>query len=182
MGKAASLRLCALLPALLLAACWSGKPFYSKADLRSPIAPGLYKAIEADSSGEQDRYRVSIRGDGYTIVAKNGGEPGPVGFAPLPGRDGTFVAWPEEEERGKDEGVSYGLLERRGSEYRLSFPVCSETRAIAEAAGGTFGADPKVPMCYFRTRASLEAGLRRVAAEGPMESLQLVPIGKDGRD
>ena len=180
---AAPFRLAALLPALFLAACWAGKPFYSKDELRAPIAPGLYRAIEVDSSQEQDRYRVSIRRDGYTIVAKDGGaEPELAGFVPLPGRDGTFVAWLEEAKRGGDEGVTYGLLERRGSEYRVSFPVCSETRAIAEAAGGVFGDDPKVKMCYFRTRASLEAGLRRVAAEGPMESLRLVPVGKDDRD
>jgi hypothetical protein len=179
---AASPRLSVLLPVLLLAACWTGKPFYSKDDLRAPIAPGLYRAIESGSSGEHGRYRISIRPDGYTAVARlDGGETELTGFATLPGRDGTFVAWSEESRR-EGEGVTYGLLERRGAEYMMSFPMCSETRALAEAAGGIFGADQKVPMCVFPDRARLEAGLRRVASEGPMESLRLVPIGKDGRD
>jgi hypothetical protein len=185
MGMAASLRLFALLPALLLAGCWAGKPFYSKADLRAPIAPGLYRAMEANSSEEQGLYRVSVRRDGYTIVAKNGAaEPELAGFAPLPGRDGMFIAWLAQSiaTRGDDEVVTYGLLERRGSEYRVGFPVCSETRAIAEAVGGVFSADPKMPMCGFRNRAQLEAGIRRVAKEGPLESLRLVPIGKVARD
>lgn len=178
---AASLRVVALVLALPLAACWAGKPFYSKADLQAPIAPGLYHAIESGTSEEQDRYRISIRRDGYTIVAKNGAaEPELAGFAPLPGRDGMFVAWLEQStaKRDEDEPVTYGLLERHGSEYKVSFPMCSETRAIAEAAGGLFSEDPKVPMCVFPDRAHLEAGLRRVAAEGPMESLRLVPIGE----
>jgi hypothetical protein len=185
MGKAAWLRLSALLPALLLAACWAGEPFYSKADLRSPIAPGLYRAIEAGSSEEQGRYRVSIRRDGYTMVAKNGrAEPELAGFAPLPGRDGIFVAWLAQSaaKSDDDESVTYGLLERRGSEYKVSFPMCSETRTIAEAAGGIFSADPKIPMCVFRNRAQLEAGLRRVADEGPVESIRLVPVVGGDRD
>jgi len=181
---AAWLRLFALLPALLLAACWAGKPFYSKADLRAPIAPGLYRAIETGSSREQDRYRVSIRPDGYTILAKQGAaEPELAGFAALPGRDGMFVAWLVQSTlKGDDEGVTYGLLQRRGSEYVVSFPVCTETRTIAEAAGGVFKPDPKMPMCYFTDRARLEAGLRQVAKEGTLESLRLVPVGKGDRD
>jgi hypothetical protein len=181
---AASIRFAALLLALPLAACWSGKPFYSKEDLRAPIAPGLYRTIGPGSSEEQDRYRVSIRRDGYTIVAKNRAEPEVAGFAPLPGGKGRFVAWLERStsEEDDDEGVSYGLLERRGSEYIMSFPVCSETRAIAEAAGGIFTADPKVPMCFFPDREHLEAGLRRVAADGPLESLRLVPVSGGDRD
>jgi hypothetical protein len=182
---AASFRVAALLLALPLAACWAGKPFYSKEDLRAPIAPGLYRAIETGDNKEQDRYRVSIRRDGYTIVAKDAGtEPELAGFAPLPGRDGMFVAWLVQStaKRDDDEPVTYGLLERHGSEYKVSFPMCSETRTIAEAAGGVFTADPKVPMCFFQDRARLEAGLRRVAVEGPMESLRLVPLGKDVHD
>lgn len=182
---AASLRLSALLPALLLAACWAGKPFYSRDDLRAPIAPGLYRAIETDSSEEQGRYRISIRRDGYTILAKQGAaEAELAGFTPLPGRHGMFVAWlVQSPARGDDdEGVTYGLLERRGSEYKVSFPMCSETRAIAEAAGGVFSADPKVPMCVFQDRARLEAGLRRVASQGPLESLRLMPLGEGDRD
>jgi hypothetical protein len=176
---AAPFRLAVLLPALFLAACWAGKPFYSKADLRAPIAPGLYRGIETGSSEEQGRYRISVRPDGYTVSARlDGGEAELTGFAALPGRPGTFVAWSKESpgKRDHDESVTYGLLERRGSEYILSLPMCSETRAIAEAAGGVFGADPKVPMCVFPDRARLEAGLRRVAAEGPMEALRLVPV------
>jgi hypothetical protein len=40
--------------------------------------------------------------------------------------------------------------------------------------------DPKVPLCRFPDRASLEAALKRAAGEGPMETLRLVPAGKGG--
>jgi hypothetical protein len=178
-------RLSAPLLALLLAGCWAGKPFYSREDLRAPIPPGVYRTIKTDSPRDQDRYRIIVRPDGYTALARlDGGEKEVAGFAPLPGRDGLFVAWFEESpgKQQDDASVTYGLLERRGPEFRVSFPMCSETRSIAEAVGGVFQPDPKVPMCGFPDRASLEAGLRRVAVEGPMESLRLVPIGKGGHD
>jgi hypothetical protein len=180
------LSLAAPLLALLLAGCWAGKPFYSKSELEAPIAPGLYRTIEEASSSEHGRYRISVRPDGYTALKRaDSAEAELAGFAALPGADGTFVAWFEESSGrpvGVDEGTTYGLLQRQGAGYVLSFPVCSETRALAEAAGGSFKADPKVPMCLFPDRASLEAGLRRVAAEGPLEKLRLVPVGKDTRD
>jgi hypothetical protein len=178
---AARPRLSAPFLALLLAACWAGKPFYSKSDLKAPIAPGLYRTIETASPSEHGRYRISVRPDGYTALERADSVEGELaGFAPLAGADGVFVAWFEQSSGrtlGGDEGTTYGLLERRGSEYLLSFPVCSETRALAEAAGGLFKADPKMPICLFPDRASLEAGLRRVAAEGPLEKLRLVPAG-----
>jgi hypothetical protein len=182
---AAGPRLSALFLALLLAACWEGKPFYSKDELRAPIRPGLYRTVGTNSPSDHGGYRISVRPDGYTLIARlDGAEMELVGFVPLPRRDGLFVAWFEEQtdKLGKDEGTAYGLLERRGDEYVASFPMCSETRVIAEAAGAVFHADPKVPICGFPDRASLEAGLRRVAAEGPMETLRLVPAAARGRE
>jgi hypothetical protein len=174
----------ALLPAvLLLAGCWTGAPFYSQAELRAPIPPGLYRTIGTDSPSDQSRYRVSLRPDGYTSFARNdGGDTGVVGFVPLAGGENLFVAWFEEGgARGDDESSrAYGLLQRRGREFLISFPMCSETRALAEAAGALFQPDPKVPLCRFPDRASLEAALKSVAAMGPTESLRLVPIGKGG--
>jgi hypothetical protein len=177
---AAELRRLVPLLALMLSACWEGKPFYSRDELLAPIRPGLYRTIGTNSPSDHGVYRVSVRPDGYTLVARlDGAETQLVGFVPLPGRDGLFVAWFEEltDKLGKDEGTAYGLLERRGDEYVASFPMCSQTRALAEAAGAVFHADPKVPICGFADRASLETGLRRVAAEGPMETLRLVPAG-----
>ena len=176
----------ALLALPLLAGCWTGTSFYAPQEVRAPIAPGIYRTVGTGSPSNQGRYRLSIRGDGYTSVAQvDGSETTVAGFAPLPGRDGPFVAWFQESvEKGWEPGtMPYGLLERRGREYVLSFPMCSETRALAEAAGAVFLPDPKVPLCRFSDRASLEAGLRRAAEEGPMESLRLVPAGKgDGDD
>ena len=172
-------RLLALVPAaLLLASCWTGAPFYSRAELRAPVPPGLYRTVAPDSPTERDSYRVSVRGDGYTAFARvDGGDTGIVGFVPLPGSDVMFVAWFEEGgARGEDDSVrAYGLLQRRGSEFLVSFPMCSETRAMAEAAGAQFLPDPKVPLCRFPDRAALESALRRVAAQGPTETLRLVP-------
>jgi hypothetical protein len=176
---AAAFRRLVPLLALILPACWVGKPFYTQDELRAPIRPGLYRTVGTDSPSDHGGYRISVRPDGYTVIARlDGAETEVVGFVPLPGRDGLFIAWFEKSPGGKweaDDGMAYGLLERRGSEYVASFPMCSETRALAEALGGVFHADPKVPICGFADRASLEAGLRRVAAEGPMETLRLVP-------
>lgn len=171
----------ALLP-LLLTACWTGTPFYAAKEVRAPIAPGDYRTIGTDSPSDHGGYRVSVRADGYTSLAQlDGSETTVAGFAPLPGRQGLFVAWFQESlEKGWEPGtMPYGLLERRGREYLLSFPMCSDTRALAEAAGALFQPDPKVPLCRFPDRTSLEAGLARVAAEGPMESLRLVPADQD---
>jgi hypothetical protein len=173
---AAELRRLVPLLALFLSACWVGKPFYSKDELRAPIRPGLYRTVGTDSPSDHGPYRVSVRPDGYTTIARlDGTESEVAGFAPLAGRDGRFVAW-FEEKGGRDEAIAYGLLERRGREYVASFPMCSETRALAEAVGGVFHQDSKVPICAFADRSSLEAGLARAAAEGPMETLRLVPI------
>ena len=91
-----------------------------------------------------------------------------------------FVAWFEEGgARGDEEARPYGLLEPSGDEYLVSFPMCGETRALAEAAGAIFHPDPKVPICTFADRASLEAALRQVATEGELERLRLVPAGED---
>jgi hypothetical protein len=173
-------KLFALVPALLfLVGCWTGAPFYSRAELRAPVRPGLYRTIGTDSPSEQDRYRVLVRRDGYTSFARlDGGDTAVAGFVPLPGSETIFVAWFEEGgARGEDESIrAYGLLERRGREFLVGFTMCSETRAIAEAGGALFVADPKVPLCRFRDRASLESALRRISVEGPMESLRLVPI------
>ena len=177
-------RLLALLPAVvLLWGCWTGAPFYSRAELRAPVPPGLYRTIGTDSPSDHDRYRVSVRRDGYTSFARiDGGDTALAGFVPLPGSRTLFVAWFEEGgARGNDDSIrAYGLLERRGREFLASFPMCSETRAMAEAAGAVFLPDPKVPLCRFPDRASLEAALKRVAAEGPTETLRLVPIRKSG--
>jgi hypothetical protein len=177
-------RLLALLPAVfLLAGCWTGAPFYAQAELRSPVPPGLYRTVGTDSPSDHDRYRVSVRRDGYTSFARiDGGDTGVAGFVRLPGSKALYVTWFEEGgARGDDDSIrAYGLLERRGGEFLVSFPMCSETRAMAEAAGALFLPDPKVPLCRFPDRASLEAALERVAAEGPMETLRLVPIRKGG--
>jgi hypothetical protein len=163
---------------LVLSACWTGTPFYAAKEVRAPIAAGVYRTVGTDSPSEHGRYRVTVRADGYTSLAQlDGGDTTVAGFAPLPGRDGVFVAWFQESlEKGWEPGtLPYGLLERRGREYRVSFPMCSDTRALAEAAGALFQPDPKVPLCRFPDRASLEAALRRVADEGPMETLRLIP-------
>ncbi|HEX8263768.1 MAG TPA: hypothetical protein VF547_12940 [Allosphingosinicella sp.] len=174
----------ALLP-LVLTACWVGEPFYAAEEVRAPIAPGLYRTAGTESPSDRSRYRVSVRRDGYTSLAQlDAGETTTVGFAPLPGEAGVFVAWFQESvEKGWEPGtLPYGLLERRGREYRLSFPMCRETRALAEAAGAVFLPDPKTPLCRFADRKSLEAGLRRAAAEGPVESLRLVLAGEGEED
>jgi hypothetical protein len=170
---------------LLLTACWTGTPFYAAKEVRAPIAPGVYRTVGTDSPSEHGLYRVSIRADGFTALAQvDGTETTVAGFAPLPGREGLFVAWFQESlEKGWEPGtMPYGLLEHRGREYRVSFPMCSDTRALAEAAGALVQPDPKVPLCRFPDRASLEAGLRRVAGEGPMETLRLIPANEGDRD
>lgn len=158
--------------------CWIGSDFYSAAEVQAPIAPGIYRTARAGSPADHGAYRVSVRDDGYTLLKRlDGQDEGVAGFAPLPGRDGTFVAWFQESGPRKWEpgSMPYGLIERSGREFVISFPVCSETRLLAEAAGAVFLPDKKVPLCRFADRSSLEAGLRRIAADGPVESLRLIP-------
>ena len=92
----------------------------------------------------------------------------------------VFVASFRNPEQDGDGRLWYGLLDKRGSDYRLGFPMCKETRSIAEAVGAAFVPDPKVPTCDFRDRASLETGLKRVAAEGAIEFARLVPAKRNG--
>ena len=162
---------------LLLTACWSGELFYSANELVAPIPAGIYQS-EPNSSSEPKLLRVTIRPDGYTAFAEPDRETSIAGFAQLPDSEGRFVVWFREED--KDEHTLwYGLLEKRGAEYFLTLPICKETRSLAEAVGAQFVPDPKVPICRFPDRASLEQGLRRLAVEGTAEWVRLTPARKD---
>ena len=174
----APIRLAILSLPLLLAACWTGEPFYSADELVAPIPAGVYQS-EEHSPSTPKRLQVSVRPDGYTIFAESDRDAQIAGFAPLPDNEGLFVVWLRAEEND-DQTLWYGLLEKRGSEYLFSFPMCEVTRSLAESAGAEFVPDPKVPICRFHDRASLEAGLRRVALEGTVESTRLIPVVKDG--
>lgn len=174
----APIRLAALVLPLLLAACWIGKPFYAAHEVVAPIPSGVYK-VQPHSEPVRNDLRVRVRPDGHTLFVEPNGDTTIAGFAPLPGSTEMFVAWFWKSDQD-GEGVWYGLLDKGGSNYRLGFPMCKETRSIAEAVGAEFMPDPKAPTCAFSDRASLEKGLKRVAAEGGIEFARLIPAKRSG--
>ena len=176
----APIRLAVVLLPLLLNACWLGKPFYAASELSAPISPGHYEMHDPDSTGRR-QLSVSVRYDGYTSFKEASRDEYFIGFAPLPGVNGRFVALVELDKESDGKLLWYGLFEKRGSEYLLTLPMCEETRSLAESVGAKFQADPKVPICYFPDRSSLEAGLKRVATEGRAKPVRIVPTARGGR-
>ena len=82
-----------------------------------------------------------------------------VGFTPLSGSEGMFVASFRNPEQDGEGRLWYGLLEKRGSDYRLGFPMCKETRSIAESVGAEFVPDPKgADMRLFATGQAWKRG------------------------
>lgn len=172
----ATLRSALLLFALVpLAGCWMGGHFYTAAESRPAIAPGVYRVSGGDP--RRGPVRVSLRPDGLTRIAAVDGKEAPsvMGFAPLDGSGRRFVMWQQEEDAGSEaDGVAYGLIERQGRSYLLLLPVCERSRAVAVAAGATVSAEPKVTICLFPDRAKLEAALRAVKPDQG-ERVRLTP-------
>ncbi|MBV8685464.1 MAG: hypothetical protein JOZ90_03950 [Alphaproteobacteria bacterium] len=170
--------LAGLLPALLLAGCWMGPPFYAASESRPVIAPGLYELRGRDAP---EAMRVSLQGDGLTLFEDVSGKerPAPVGIVPLPRARDRFVMWwsgPEGADGSAAEhNAHYAVAIAEGRSWRIVMPLCeARQRDLAVAAGAVVAPDPKVTICVFPTRASLEAALRRL--RGPFEgSLRLVP-------
>jgi hypothetical protein len=176
--KSRALLVLLLLP-LMLSACWMGTHFYGDADLKAPIRPGLYRWIERSGDPGKGPFRVTVRGDGYTVITPLDGSAIDVaGFAPIPARAGLYVAWFERKDGDAvdENGIPYGLLDTRGREARLLVPICKVTRAVAERQGGTFLPDRKMPICYFSRRGDLEAALAALARRRDAVWSRLQPV------
>ena len=91
-------RFAALALPLLLAACWTGRPFYAAHETVVPIPAGVYE-VEPNESSARGRLRVSVRPDGRTAFVQPDGDTIIAGFAPLPGSVGMFVAWFSDSEQ-----------------------------------------------------------------------------------
>lgn len=167
--------LLAALALVLLGACWTGEAFYTPADARPAIPAGDY-ATTSLTPQDTGRVRVSHLADGMTLITPIGqdGAPDPgdavqLGFAPLAGESGKFVAWlAEVDSHNLVSGVvPYGLLvQGADGAFRLAVPGCELTQEIARAAGAGITQDGETTSCRFTSRASLEAALRRLNADG----------------
>lgn len=168
-----------VLSALALAGCWTGLNLYSASDARQAILPGLYKAT---SDGEAERvYRVSILPNGLTQF--DAGEKKEVyGFASLDAAGGMFVGWMNLDEEpaapgeAKEANQVYALVVRqpRGG-FTIYAPECSEAAGeIARRSGATVEKGES-NVCFFPTRASLEAALRLLPRD-ERSALKLEPV------
>jgi len=161
-----------LLP--LLAGCWVGGAFYAALDSRAAIAPGDYRLTAPLTGASDSPMRIAVLPDGLTRIVPMGGnwdqpdegDATTVGFAPLPGVNGAFLVWLSAIDDRPLEGALYGVLTRDGGGYRIAFPFCSETSALARANGARV-AEAGEPTCEFTSRAALEAALARFARETP---------------
>jgi hypothetical protein len=165
--------------AFALAGCWAGLNLYSASDARPAIPPGLYKAT---SDGEAERvYRVSILPNGLTQF-DTGEKKEIYGFVPLDAAGGSFVGWMNLDEdpaaagETKEANQVYALVvsQPRGG-FIAYAPECrDEAGEIARRSGATVEKGES-NVCFFRTRASLEAALRLLPRDEG-SALKLDPV------
>ena len=175
-------RLLAVLPALLLAGCFTGGPFYSASDSRPPLPDGRYRLGGAGATSDTVA-ALSRRPDGMVDVRHVGSDdpPSRVGFVPLDTNGRRFAVWAEPQRRAASLLSSgYGLLERRADGgWTLHAVHCDGIEALAAAAGAQVEHGPLGAFCNFPNRDSLERALRRIdlAAE-PFQSagIRLEPV------
>jgi hypothetical protein len=143
------IRLAALLPVLLLAACYSSeKEIFSIADGRLPLPAGTY------SSSQNTVFDISIRDGHYSMP--NGLSTSDVVLVPLSGRDGTYIV-----ERGESGGFSYSLIRvmKNGRGFELLKPDCEQGPDRAAAQGFAEVGDGS---CKFNDVSGLTAAMRKL--------------------
>jgi hypothetical protein len=173
-------RLLIALLSLALAGCWVGDRLYADRDARPALVPGLYRA---SAPGEKPGdVRISILPNGLTQMADaDGTDPDVYGFAPLDLQRGTFVVWHGEEKGGRSaEGKQLYLLGQRRNDgsFTIYVPFCDGAEAqLARRAGAILGGTGKAgdPItCRFRSRTSLENGLRQLRPVDQKRMMTLV--------
>lgn len=178
--------LIAALAVLTLSGCWTGGPFFQATDAVPALPAGDYLASYTPLLSEpQDEApgRIEVRAEGMTTFtgadAVPAGEPVLVmGFTPLEGVDGHFLAWIVRWDNRDLSGdrSAYGVL-NRGADgvYRLRLPGCTDPmEAQAQAAGASVSRNGDgLAICTFRDRASLVAALRAFVAAPPPDVLTL---------
>jgi hypothetical protein len=134
----------------------------------------MYRLLPPDHS-KPETVKVSALPNGMTSFDNDKDSGNVAGFVPLGGS--YFVMWLQDEERSHD--TPYMLFQSENGHYRMTLPLCTETRDIAVAAGAQVLTDPKITTCRFSTRAQLEDGLRRLENR-KLDSAELIPIGRHG--
>lgn len=166
-----------LLLFILVAGCWTGRPFYAVSESRGVIVEGVYELLVPDAEQDEGPVRVTLLPNGLTGIApvSDPSDSMTVGLAPLPGADNVYVLWVVAMEGAQvpEDGTAYGLLaaEADGS-YRTHFPTCGEGEELPPGAERRLG---KFAECRFADRASLENALRRRLPRLP-EGARLVPV------
>jgi hypothetical protein len=115
----------ALLPLLMLAACYSStEPLFSVADGRLPIAEGSYRN---GTSGEVVKL-VIYDGNHYHFTNKDGTSD--VILVPLARQSDTYIV-----ENISDDGTNYAVLKTGSGRFRMLTPDCSK-QPDRDAASG----------------------------------------------
>ena len=166
------MRLLALIASLLLAGCWTGGAFYTPAESGPAIPPGDYH-VSAPVAGTDGFVRVALQPDGTTLLTPLGtdgdqpdaGDATTIGFTPLGGRGGLFVAWVTAIEMQPLGSPLYGLLRQEGRTFRLVMPQCLGTEVLVRPFNAQVTGGPE-SVCGFADRAGLESALVEFAARG----------------
>ncbi|HZF94970.1 MAG TPA: hypothetical protein VEZ20_08870 [Allosphingosinicella sp.] len=158
-------RLLALIPALVLAGCFTGGPFYTASDSRPPFPDGRYRMAGTAATGGS-LAALTRRPDGMVEVRHIGSDdpPSRAGFVPLDPQGRRFAVWAEPQGRAASLLSSgYGLLERRpDGGWTLHAVHCDGIENLAAAAGAEVTRGELGSFCEFPNRESLERALRRI--------------------
>jgi hypothetical protein len=171
---------------LALTGCWTGGPFFRASDAVPALPTGTYVASRTALPGERAQEgpgRIDIRADGMTTftdteAAPNGDPVLVMGFTPLEGAEGRFLAWVVHWDNRDLSGdrSAYGILSPDADgTYRLQLPGCTGPMAAqARAAGASASRNADgLAICTFPDRASLVTALRAFVAAPPPEVLTL---------
>ena len=144
-------RFAALLPVLLLTACYgSQESLFTVQDGQLPLGAGTYSADDGTS------WRVTIEDGHYAVPASISGTSDVV-LVPLSGRSGTFIV-----EKGEQGGFSYSLLKLHsdGRGFELLKSDCAQPvdQVAAEGLAKRDGAS-----CSFDSAQSVASALGRLA-------------------
>jgi len=169
-----------LLAAFALSGCWIGTDFYDGVRPQHLIPAGDYM-LHDKGARQMLRIRVETLAGGTTRVtnlsAEEDEEQLTVGFFPLPGAPGRFVAQVTEAAKpAPRDRIVYSVIGRRhDGSFEVAVPRCGEPGAAAEAnQAEVIDRDGPVPLCAFRSRAALEWAAKALPA-AMLAQRRLVP-------
>ncbi len=169
----------AIMPPLLLSACWTGPDFYAGVPSARPIAEGKYKAVrvyslfpdddpDSESGQTGERIRLSYGQEGNVII-KGGSTVDDDSHVRLVALDPVKGLYVVQLDPGQGvvalKSSVYGLVALTDDGYRLSVPPCDGAKRIAPGSRitvkGLFGRR----QCAFTDRAVFETAMLAFAKD-----------------